>query len=147
MSESFLLEFVDFDKGSQDGKTFSLVFEPDGASISDRVQNGHKSPVSPSSAVFWTKKAPAMCPGLSSSCRETPTLAKGGLPLRKRRHRQKNLIRASVLPRSRERNRHPSGARPSLFHVGSFLVPSNREGCVGVSVRRGVWRGGHKGRP
>jgi len=46
MTEGFSLEFVDFDKGSQDGEAFSLVFEHDGASISDSVQNGHKSPVS-----------------------------------------------------------------------------------------------------
>ena len=31
-----------------------------------------------------TKKARATCPGLSSSCRRPPRLAKGGLPLRER---------------------------------------------------------------
>jgi len=41
-----------------------------------------------------------------------PTLAKGGLPLRGRRRRQHNLIRASVLPRSREKTRHPAGRAP-----------------------------------
>jgi hypothetical protein len=41
-----------------------------------------------------------------------PTLAKGGLPLRGRRRRQHNLIRASVLPRSREKNPASCRARP-----------------------------------
>jgi hypothetical protein len=48
-----------------------------------------------------TKKAPATCPGLSSSCRRPLRLAKGGLPLRERQRRQTNLIRASVLPPAR----------------------------------------------
>ena len=69
-----------------------------------------------------------MCPGLSSSYRETPTLAKGGLPLRGRRRRQDNLIRASVLSRTKRRFPPPSaGGRAIGEHLKLVLSVLDRQ--------------------
>jgi hypothetical protein len=69
------------------------------------------------------KKAPATCPGLSSSCRETPTLAKGGLPLTGRRRGQNNLIRRGRprwVPASRAPHRAPA---PPAGGLSEFPPP------------------------
>jgi hypothetical protein len=83
-----------------------------------------------------------------------PTLATGGLPLRWRRRRQNNLIRASCcrrptfLPAAPVRSPPPAGPRcrrgddhaDTIVPTGSGF-PSNREGCVGVKCSAGQWGG------
>jgi hypothetical protein len=60
------------------------------------------------------KKTPGNVSGAEFFLPSTADARQGRMPLRGRRRRQNNQIRASVLSRSREKTRHPAGRAPSL---------------------------------